>query len=39
MQKVGNDGVITVDESKGFETELEIVEGLDLKEVICLHIW
>nr|BAL68201.1 molecular chaperonin large subunit GroEL [Carrot yellows phytoplasma] len=28
MQKVGKDGVINVDESKGFETELEVVEGL-----------
>src|SRR5690606_36946642 len=26
MQKVGNDGVITVEESKGFVTELEVVE-------------
>jgi len=31
MQKVGNDGVITVDESKGFTTELEIVEGLEFE--------
>lgn len=29
MEKVGKDGVITVDESKGFETELEIAEGLE----------
>ena len=29
MAKVGNEGVITVDESKGFETELELVEGLE----------
>jgi len=28
MDKVGKDGVISVDESKGFDTELEIVEGL-----------
>ncbi|MEK4251528.1 chaperonin GroEL [Paenibacillus sp. FSL W7-1287] len=28
MQKVGNDGVITVEESKGFVTELEVVEGM-----------
>ncbi|MFW5913576.1 MAG: chaperonin GroEL [Bacillota bacterium] len=28
MDKVGKEGVITVDESKGFETELEVVEGL-----------
>ncbi|MBR0385085.1 MAG: chaperonin GroEL [Erysipelotrichaceae bacterium] len=29
MDKVGKDGVITVDESKGFETELELVEGME----------
>jgi len=29
MEKVGTQGVITVDESKGIETELEIVEGLE----------
>ena len=28
MEKVGKDGVINVDESKGFETSLEITEGL-----------
>jgi len=28
MAKVGNDGVISVDESKGFETFLETVEGM-----------
>ncbi|MBE3552614.1 MAG: chaperonin GroEL [Kyrpidia tusciae] len=28
MEKVGKDGVITVEESKGFGTELEIVEGM-----------
>lgn len=28
MEVVGRDGVITVDESNGFETELETVEGL-----------
>ena len=28
MDKVGNDGVITVEESKGFQTELEVVEGM-----------
>ncbi|MCF6095238.1 chaperonin GroEL [Microaerobacter geothermalis] len=28
MDKVGNDGVITVEESKGFVTELEVVEGM-----------
>src|SRR5215203_5995576 len=28
MEKVGNEGVITVEEAKSFETELEIVEGM-----------
>src|SRR5438105_6680849 len=30
MEKVGKDGVITVEESKGTETELELVEGMQL---------
>jgi chaperonin GroEL len=29
MQKVGNEGVITVEEAKGMETELEVVEGME----------
>ena len=28
MQKVGNDGVITVEENRGLETEIEVVEGM-----------
>ena len=28
MQKVGNEGVITVEEAKAMETEVEIVEGM-----------
>ena len=28
MEKVGNDGVITIEESKGMETELDVVEGM-----------
>ncbi|MCI0508494.1 chaperonin GroEL [Chromohalobacter marismortui] len=28
MQKVGKEGVITVDEGRGFEDELEVVEGM-----------
>ena len=28
MEKVGRDGVITVDEAKGMETELDVVEGM-----------
>ena len=28
MEKVGNDGVITIEESRGMETELDVVEGM-----------
>ena len=28
MQKVGNEGVITVEEAKGLDTELDVVEGM-----------
>ena len=28
MEKVANDGVITIEESKGMETELDVVEGM-----------
>jgi len=30
MEKVGKEGVITVEEAKSFETELEVVEGMQL---------
>src|SRR3984885_578032 len=29
MEKVGNDGTITVEEAKGFETTLDVVEGMN----------
>ena len=29
MQKVGNEGVITVEEAKGIQTELDVVEGME----------
>ncbi|MDS9473176.1 chaperonin GroEL [Sporosarcina pasteurii] len=29
MERVGNDGVITIEESKGFTTELDVVEGME----------
>ncbi|MSE06657.1 hypothetical protein GKC34_13200, partial [Lactobacillus salivarius] len=29
MEKVGNDGVITIEESKGIDTSLDVVEGMD----------
>ena len=28
MEKVGNEGVITVEEGKGLDTELNVVEGM-----------
>ncbi|WP_025729807.1 chaperonin GroEL [Atopobacter phocae] len=28
MERVGNDGVITIEESKGIETDLDVVEGM-----------
>ena len=31
MEKVGNDGVITIEESKGSETELDVVEGMQFE--------
>ena len=39
MEKVGDDGVITVEESKTMETCLETVEGMQLTAVIFLLIW
>ena len=35
MEKVGNDGVITVEESKTMETELNIVEGMQFDRGYC----
>ncbi|RDW18832.1 chaperonin GroEL [Oceanobacillus chungangensis] len=29
MERVGSDGVITIEESKGFSTELDVVEGME----------
>jgi len=29
MAKVGNDGIITIEEAKGMESELEVVEGME----------
>ena len=31
MQKVGNEGVITVEEAKGIQTELDVVEGMQFE--------
>nr|WP_122013275.1 chaperonin GroEL [Maliibacterium massiliense] len=35
MEKVGNDGVITVEESKTLQTELNIVEGMQFDRGYC----
>jgi len=37
MEKVGKDGVITVEEAKGTETEVKTVEGMQLTVVTFLH--
>ena len=37
MQKVGNEGVITVEENKGIETELDVVEGMQFA-LSLIHI-
>ena len=39
MEKVGNDGVITVEESKTMETSLETVEGMQFDAAIFPRIW
>ena len=36
MQKVGNEGVITVEEAKGIETELDVVEGMQFDISNCI---
>ena len=38
MQKVGNEGVITVEEAKGIQTELMLLKECNLIEVTCLLI-
>lgn len=39
MEKVSNDGVITVEESKTMNTELDLVEGMRSIAAICPLIW
>ena len=38
MEKVSNDGVITIEESKTMQTELDLVEGSSSTVVTYLHI-
>lgn len=38
MERVGNDGVITLEESKGFTTELDVVEGMQFDAWICISL-
>jgi chaperonin GroEL (HSP60 family) len=38
MKKVGNEGVITVEEAKSLETELEVVEGMAVRPRLHLSV-
>ena len=38
MDKVGNDGVITIEESNGLDTELEVVEGMQFDRGVSITI-
>lgn len=39
MDKVGRDGIINVGESNGFDNELEISEGMQYDQRLCITIY
>lgn len=39
MEKVGNDGVITIEESNGLNTELEVVEGMQFDAWLSITVY
>ena len=39
MEKVGNDGVITIEESRGVDTSMDVVEGMQLIVATCHNTW
>jgi chaperonin GroEL len=38
IERVGNDGIITVEPAKSVETTLDIVEGMQIRQRLCFTI-